>query len=122
MENRSAVTLSLLIGETERRKRNLMLNKVVEYLLSSDHILPLCNFISEIFTSLKIEVEVFWVLTSCSVVVGYQRFGGSCRLHLQGEVSGVLRHIYPEDLDLRMYISLTDGKALSVQTFDIWAQ
>jgi hypothetical protein len=32
-----------------------------------------------------IQVKVFWVVTSCSVVVGYQRFGGPCCLHLQGE-------------------------------------
>jgi len=34
------------------------------------------------------QVEVFWAVTPCSIVVGYQRFGGPCCLHLQGEVSG----------------------------------
>jgi len=34
----------------------------------------------------KIQVEVFWVVTPCSVVVGYQRFGEPCCLHLHGEV------------------------------------
>jgi hypothetical protein len=29
------------------------------------------------------QVEFFWILTPCSVVVGYQRFGGPCCLHLQ---------------------------------------
>jgi hypothetical protein len=29
-------------------------------------------------------VSIFWVVTSCSVVVGYQRLGGPCCLHLQG--------------------------------------
>jgi hypothetical protein len=33
------------------------------------------------------QVEVFWVVTPCSVVVGYQRFGVPCCLHLQGENS-----------------------------------
>jgi len=33
----------------------------------------------------KIQVEVFCVVTQYSDVVGYQRFGGSCCLHLQGE-------------------------------------
>jgi hypothetical protein len=28
------------------------------------------------------QVEVFWIVTPCSVVVGYQRFRGSCCLHL----------------------------------------
>jgi hypothetical protein len=35
----------------------------------------------------SIQVEVFWVVTPCSVVVGYQHFGGPCYLHLQGEVT-----------------------------------
>jgi hypothetical protein len=30
----------------------------------------------------------FWVVTPCSVVVRYQRFGGPFCLHLQGEVNG----------------------------------
>jgi len=34
----------------------------------------------------KIQVQVFFVLTLCSDMVGYQRFGGSSYLHLQGEV------------------------------------
>jgi hypothetical protein len=32
------------------------------------------------------QVEAFWVVTPCSVVVGYKRFGGPRCLHLQGEV------------------------------------
>jgi len=31
---------------------------------------------------------VFWIMTLCSVVVGYQRFRELCCLHLQGGVSG----------------------------------
>jgi hypothetical protein len=34
----------------------------------------------------NIQVEVVWVVASCSITVGYQRFGGPCCLHLQGEV------------------------------------
>jgi hypothetical protein len=30
----------------------------------------------EVFTAVKIQVQVYWVLTPCSVVVGYRRFGG----------------------------------------------
>jgi hypothetical protein len=37
--------------------------------------------------AMMIQVVVFWVMTPCSDVVGYQRFGGPCCLHLQGEVS-----------------------------------
>jgi len=44
--------------------------------------------------------EVFWAVTTCSVMVGYRRFGGARCLHLQGEVTtwrwhGPLKHRYP---------------------------
>jgi len=42
---------------------------------------------SEVFTAVKIRVEFFWIVTSCSVVVGNQRFGGPYCLHLQDEGS-----------------------------------
>jgi hypothetical protein len=35
---------------------------------------------------LSLQVVVFWVVTPCIVVVGYQRFRGPCCLHLQGEI------------------------------------
>jgi len=36
---------------------------------------------------MKIQFMVFWVMTPCSDVVGYQNFGGSCCLHIQGEMT-----------------------------------
>jgi len=30
----------------------------------------------------KIQVQIFWVVTPCSVAVGYRRCGGPCCLHL----------------------------------------
>jgi len=33
------------------------------------------------------QIEVFWIVTSCSVVVRYKRFGCPGYLHLQGEVA-----------------------------------
>jgi hypothetical protein len=39
----------------------------------------------EVFTAVIFHVEVFWVVTPCNVVLGYQRFGGPCCVHLQGE-------------------------------------
>jgi hypothetical protein len=39
---------------------------------------------SEVFMVVKIHIEVLWVVTLCSAVVGYQNFGGLCHLHLQG--------------------------------------
>jgi hypothetical protein len=37
----------------------------------------------EVLTAVIIQVEAFWIVTPCSVVVGYQRFGELCCLHLQ---------------------------------------
>jgi len=36
----------------------------------------LCEFLQVLRISLSIQVEVFWVVTLCGVVVGYQRFRG----------------------------------------------
>jgi hypothetical protein len=33
-----------------------------------------------------LQIEVFWVVALCRVVVGYQRFGGPHCLHLRGKV------------------------------------
>jgi len=33
----------------------------------------------------QFKVEVIWVVTPCSVAVGYWQFRGPCCLHLQGE-------------------------------------
>jgi hypothetical protein len=46
---------------------------------------------------IKIHVVVFWVVTPSNVGVGYQRFGGCCRLHLQGEVIGEWSGCIPGD-------------------------
>jgi hypothetical protein len=37
------------------------------------------------FTAVMFQVDVFWVVTPSSVVVGYLCFGGLCCLHLQGD-------------------------------------
>jgi hypothetical protein len=39
-----------------------------------------------VFRAVNIQVEGFWVVVPCSVVVGYQCFRGPCCLHLQDEV------------------------------------
>jgi hypothetical protein len=41
-------------------------------------------YTSETDVYLRIKFAVFWVVTSCSVVVGHQRFRGPYCLHLQG--------------------------------------
>jgi hypothetical protein len=41
----------------------------------------------EAFKAVMFKVEVSRVVTPCSAVVGYQRFTGTCCLHLQGEAA-----------------------------------
>jgi len=36
----------------------------------------------------KIQVDIFWVVTPCNVVVEYQHFRGPCCHHLHCEVNG----------------------------------
>jgi hypothetical protein len=70
----------------------------------------------EDFTATKFEVVVFWFVTSCRDMVGYQRLGGQRRLHLQGEDEEggskvvrntcayhiITRHHNPRDHDLNL--------------------
>jgi hypothetical protein len=42
----------------------------------------------EVLAAMKIQVAVFCVVTTCSDVVGYQRFGRPRCMHLQGEENG----------------------------------
>jgi len=41
----------------------------------------------KVFMGMKIQVMVFWVVTLCSDVVGYQLFGGLCCLHFGVETA-----------------------------------
>jgi hypothetical protein len=64
----------------------------------------------EVLTVVEIQIEVFWVVTQCSAVVGYQRFRGPwCPIFRDAAKSSetlasyhntTLRH-NPEDLDLK---------------------
>jgi len=38
----------------------------------------------EVSKAVKIQIKIFWIMTSCSVVVGYQRFGQPYYSHLLG--------------------------------------
>jgi hypothetical protein len=42
----------------------------------------------ETSTAVIFQVEVFWDVKPCCVVVGYQRFRAPCCLHLKGQVAG----------------------------------
>jgi hypothetical protein len=48
----------------------------------------------EVFTAMKNLVVVFRVVTQCSDVVRYQRFGRPRSLHAQGEVEGSMVQKY----------------------------
>jgi len=45
----------------------------------------------------KSRSEVFWVVIPYNVVVGYQHFGGTCCLYLQGNITWCHN---PQDLNL----------------------
>jgi hypothetical protein len=51
----------------------------------------------EAFTAVKIQVMVFWVVTPCSVVVGYQRFG---RAYLRGQFEKFMDSLYNSESEL----------------------
>jgi len=59
----------------------------------------------EVFTAVKIHVEFLWVVTSWTIVVGYQRFRGPCCFHLQGETfvsyHSTTRRRNPECFDVK---------------------
>jgi hypothetical protein len=75
-------------------------------IIQFNSLLPLLRFlnvlgwvvsrITTLYQLLLFQVKVFWVMTPCNVVAGYQRFGGTCYLHLQGEVSGAWIEIQVE--------------------------
>jgi len=46
----------------------------------------------DVFMMVNFHVEVFWAVTPCNAVVGYQRFGEPCCFHL-----------HPGDVDVNCY-------------------
>jgi hypothetical protein len=68
----------------------------------------------QVLKALKIEVEVFRIVTPCSVAVGYDHFGGPCCLHVQNEAARSWERLVsyrntkwcrnPEDLDLKIEV------------------
>jgi len=57
-------------------------------IVNTNHLLDkLSGLRYEVFTAVKSQVKVFWVVASCSLAVGYRRFGGPRCLHLQGDGS-----------------------------------
>jgi hypothetical protein len=61
-----------------------------------------CRVISSILEFiLLVQVQLFWVMMLCSVVVGYQCFRGPCCLHLLGNVTGMGKYGIDIGLDWR---------------------
>jgi len=50
----------------------------------------------EAFVAVMFQVEVFWSVSPCCVVVGHQCFRGSCHLQLQGEAARISDDILPQ--------------------------
>jgi hypothetical protein len=69
----------------------------------------------EAFTVMTFQVEVFLVVTPCSVVVGYQRFRGPCCLSqtLVSHDSTTWRHI-PEEFNLKCFVVTLDLYKLQI--------
>jgi hypothetical protein len=65
----------------------------------------------EAFVAAKIQVEVFWVVTPCSVMVGYRRFERCCCLHLQDILLAQDRD-YSSENDIKTSDSIEGGKFL----------
>jgi hypothetical protein len=60
----------------------------------------------EAFTAVEIQVDVFWVVTTCSAAVGYQHFGKPRCFHLQGDLNCVTsstrtsRHVHVKPTEI----------------------
>jgi hypothetical protein len=63
--------------------RNILQIKVVD--LCNFYILHYVIFVRLVVLEKILQVGVFWVVTPCDAVVGYQRFGETYCLHLQDE-------------------------------------
>jgi len=50
----------------------------------------ICDARVEVFTPMKIQVKVFWVVMLCSIAIGYHCFGEPQCLHLHPEDGGIL--------------------------------
>jgi hypothetical protein len=58
---------------------------------------------SEVFTAIKTQIVVFWILTPCSDLIGYRRFGGLCYLHLQTEYLNNYENMKPREGEMYRY-------------------
>jgi hypothetical protein len=59
---------------------------------------PTQNNSFETFTSVTFQMEVFWVMTPCNVVVGYQLFRGPCRY--------IYIYIFPRVCKFALYLHM----------------
>jgi hypothetical protein len=69
--------------------------------------------VSDILVNIRfVQNEVFWLVTTCRVVVGYRRFGGPSCLHLQAERSF-------KDLDLNLHLCENPTSLIRAVTFTV---
>jgi len=84
-------TLSLCLYCSQCLNRVFLCGRNVKLFCNQNHpllttIFFIADAMSLVFRAIKIQVAVFWVVTSCNFVLRYQRFGGNWCLHLQNEV------------------------------------
>jgi len=65
---------------------------------------------------MRIQIEVFWIVTPYGAMVGYQHFWGLCCLHLQGEMNERTPGIYICPPSSVIYITLKMEAARSSET------
>jgi hypothetical protein len=60
----------------------------------------------EVFTAVKIRIEVLWVVTACGDAVGYLCFGERCFFYLQSEVMLMLMEVERPTENLVFYLNI----------------
>jgi hypothetical protein len=61
--------------------RSCVSSQTTNIIFPDPSLVILFNTRFKVFKAMKVQVEVFWVVTPCVVAVGYQRLGGPCCLH-----------------------------------------
>jgi len=67
---------------------------------------------------MKSQVEVFWFVTPCSGMVGYQRFGETFCLHLQGKVR-IEAAIYSDMLVLPHPYTVSETRRIQLNVTEV---
>jgi hypothetical protein len=73
----------LTIETGSKRTSDVKHNSFKHLKKSGDKRLQIVGF--EVLTAASMKMAVFWVVAPCSLVEVYERFGGTCCLHHQGD-------------------------------------